>query len=95
MEWATDLAHQYEERAAIAEFDGGLSRAEAERLARRELMETIDKSGTPRSKRDVEEALQAVKERIVRGPHEGFLIHLVVVKDVLEEALRARQQRGE
>ena len=58
-------------------------------------MDAIDRSGTPRSKQEVQDALQAVKERIVRGPHEPFLIHLVVVKDVLEEALLARQRRGE
>lgn len=58
-------------------------------------MDAIDKSGTPRSRQEIEEALQAVKERIVRGPIELLSIHLVVVKDVLEEALLARQRRGE
>lgn len=95
LEWAEDLVHQYEERAAIAEFDGGLSRVEAEKLARKELMEMVDKSGTPRPRQDIEAALQAVKERIVKGPHDVFTLHLVVVKDVLETELRAREGRGE
>lgn len=54
-----------------------------------------DKSGTPRPRRDVEAALQAVKDRIVKGPHDVFTLHLVVIKDVLETELRARTQRGE
>lgn len=58
-------------------------------------MEMVDKSGTPRPRRDVEAALQAVKERIVKGPHDVLTIHLIVVKDVLEAELHARAQRGE
>lgn len=58
-------------------------------------MEIVDKSGTPRLRGEVEAALQAVKERIVKGPHDVFTIHLVVVKDVLEVELRARERRGE
>ena len=34
-----DLAELYEERAAIMEYDGGLSREEAERLARVDVFE--------------------------------------------------------
>lgn len=59
------------------------------------MIDMTDKSGTPRPRQDVEAALQAVKERIVKGPHDAFTIHLVVVKDVLETELRARTQRGE
>jgi hypothetical protein len=58
-------------------------------------MEFSDKSGTPRSRQDVEAALKAVTERIVKGPIEGFTIHLPVIKDVLEMELHARQGRGE
>lgn len=58
-------------------------------------METVDKSGTPRPRVDVEAALQAVKERIVKGPHDVFTMHLIVIKDVLEAELHARVQRGE
>lgn len=54
-----------------------------------------DKSGTPRSRQEIEEALQAVKERIVKGPHDGFTINLPAIKDVLEAELRARAGRGE
>lgn len=56
---------------------------------------TVDKSGTPRPRADLEAALQAVKERIVKGPHDVFTMHLVVTKDVLEAELRARAGRGE
>lgn len=35
------LREAYETRAAVAEYDGGLSRAEAERLAFRELREAV------------------------------------------------------
>jgi hypothetical protein len=58
-------------------------------------VDAVDKSGMPRSRREIEEALQAVKGRIIRGPMEPFLIHLVVAKDVLEEALETRKRRGE
>jgi len=58
-------------------------------------MELIDRSGMPRSRRDIEAALQAVKERIVKGPYDGFTIHLPVIKDVLEAELRAMAGRGE
>lgn len=58
-------------------------------------METVDKSGTPRPRVDIEAALQAVKQRIVKGPHDVFTIHMIVVKDVLEAELRAREGRGE
>jgi len=58
-------------------------------------MEFVDKTGSPRPRRDVEAALQAVKERIVKGPPEVFTIHLIVIKDVLEAELRARASRGE
>lgn len=58
-------------------------------------MEFVDKTGSPRPRRDVEAALQAVKERIVKGPHDVFTMHLLVVKDVLEAELRARASRGE
>lgn len=54
----------------------------------------IDKNGTPRSREEVEAALQAVKELIETGPA-SFSHHLVVVKDVLETELRMRQGRGE
>jgi hypothetical protein len=59
------------------------------------VIDMADKSGTPRPRRDVEAALQAVKERIVKGPHDVLTIHLVVAKDVLETELRAREGRGE
>lgn len=55
----------------------------------------VDKSGTPRPRRDLEAALQAVKERLVKGPHDRFILHLPVIKDVLEAELRARAGRGE
>jgi len=58
-------------------------------------VEITDKSGTPRPRRDVEIALQAVKERLVRGPHDAFTLQLPVIKDVLEAELRARAGRGE
>ena len=59
-------------------------------------MEFVDKSGTPpRSREDIEAALQAVKERIVKGPHDVFTMHLIVVKDVLEKELQMRSARGE
>ena len=58
-------------------------------------MEIADKSGTPRPRKDVETALQAVKERLVKGPHDGFTLHLPVLKDVLEAELRMRAGRGE
>lgn len=58
-------------------------------------MEMVDKSGTPRSRQDIEAALQAVRERIVKGPHDVFTIHMLTVKDVLETELRMRQGRGE
>lgn len=58
-------------------------------------MEIVDKSGTPRPRGDVEAALEAVKERIIKGPHDVFTLHLVVIKDVLEAELRMREGRGE
>lgn len=58
-------------------------------------MEITDKSGTPRPRRDVEAALQAIKERLVKGPHDAFTLHLPVIKDVLEVELRMRTSRGE
>jgi len=58
-------------------------------------VDVVDKSGTPRPRADVEAALQAVKQRIVKGPFDVFTMHLVVVKDVLEAELRARDGRGE
>jgi hypothetical protein len=58
-------------------------------------MEFVDKSGTPRSREDIEAALQAVKERIVKGPHDVFTMHLIVIKDVLEKELQMRSARGE
>jgi len=57
-------------------------------------MDFVDKTGVPRPTEDVEAALQAVKERIVKGPHDVFTMHLIVVKDVLEAELRAREARG-
>jgi hypothetical protein len=57
-------------------------------------MDFVDKTGTPRPTEDIEAALQAVKERIVKGPHDVFTMHLIVVKDVLEAELRAREARG-
>lgn len=65
------------------------SDAEAQRV------EVTDKSGTPRPRRDVEAALQAVKERLIKGPHDVFTLQLPVIKDVLEAELRARAGRGE
>lgn len=59
------------------------------------MIDMADKSGTPRPRRDLEAALQAVKERIIKGPHDVFTLHLVVIKDVLETELRAREGRGE
>lgn len=54
-----------------------------------------DRSGTPRSRQDIEAALQAVRERLVKGPYDGFTIHLPVIKDALEAELRMRSVRGE
>lgn len=58
-------------------------------------MDFVDKTGTPRPTVDIEAALQAVKERIVKGPVEPFTIHLIVIKDVLEKELEIRKVRGE
>ena len=38
------LRYEFEERAAILEYDGGLSRAEADRQALREIAERIDRT---------------------------------------------------
>jgi hypothetical protein len=38
-----DWRYDFEERAAILEYDGGLSRAEADRQALREIAERIDR----------------------------------------------------
>ena len=37
----SELREQFEHRAAIAEYDGGLSRTQAERVAFRELRQTL------------------------------------------------------
>jgi hypothetical protein len=37
-----DLRMRFEERAGIAQFDGGLDRMEAERLAYKELVQTME-----------------------------------------------------
>lgn len=37
--WPKPTNYEFEERAGILEFDGGLSRAEAEQFARREISE--------------------------------------------------------
>ena len=39
VEWPKPTSYEFEERAAILEFDWGLSRAEAEQFARREMSE--------------------------------------------------------
>lgn len=54
-------------------------------------MEIKDVSGTPRPDCDIEAALQAVKERIIRGPTEVFVLHLITIKDALEELLSVRR----
>ena len=57
-------------------------------------MEFVDKTGTPRPTEDIEAALQAVKERIVKGPPDVFKMHLIVIKAVLEKELEMRKARG-
>lgn len=52
-------------------------------------------SGTPRSRADVEAALLAVEERLMRGPVDPFILHLTTIREVLMEALRGRAMRGE
>lgn len=54
-----------------------------------------DLSGTPRSRADVEAALLAVEERLMRGPVDPFILHLTTIREVLMEALRGRAMRGE
>jgi hypothetical protein len=54
-------------------------------------IEFNDTSGQPRSRRDIEEALQACKEKLIRGPIEPFQIHLTTIIVVLKEALRVRE----
>lgn len=62
-------------------------------------MEIVDASGQPRPERDLEEALYAVKLWIIKEPlalgPDGIpkTIHLVVIKDALEELLAIRQKR--
>lgn len=44
----------------------------------------------------IEEALAAVKERVLKGPVEGFVVHLPVIEDALRELLLRRLvERGE
>jgi hypothetical protein len=50
VEYKPDVLHDYHERAAIMEFDGGLDRAEAERLA----AEDVLNNATPETGRKVE-----------------------------------------
>ena len=57
-------------------------------------MDFVDKTGAPRPTEDVEAALQAIKERIVKGPPDVFTMHLLVAKDVLEKELEMRKLRG-
>jgi hypothetical protein len=63
-------------------------------------MDIVDASGTPRPDDEVEEALQAVKLWIVKEPTamgpDGMprVLHLVVIKDALEELLALRRAHG-
>lgn len=60
-----------------------------------------DVSGEPRPTEDIEAALQAVKEKIVREPMKDprMTIHYITIKDALRELLARRQaqepKRGE
>lgn len=62
-------------------------------------VEFVDVSGKPRPDQDLEDALQAVKVWIVREPTamgpDGVprVIHLIVIKDALEELLTIRHAR--
>lgn len=42
-DWPVDLQEEYEERVAIMEFDGGLKRREAERLAKQRIQFKYEK----------------------------------------------------
>lgn len=44
-DWPAELREHFEERAAIREFDGGLSRADAERAAERECRSAFAEGG--------------------------------------------------
>ena len=56
-------------------------------------MEIKDLTGTPRRDDEVEAALQAVKEKIVRHPlaDPAMTIHYITIKDALEELLASRR----
>ena len=55
-----------------------------------------DMSGTPRSERDIEEALACISGEMIRNPMAlskaggPLLLHYVVIRDVLREALALR-----
>ena len=55
-----DLRERYEERAAIMEFDGGLPRAEAERLA---LQDVFGNSSPPAAQECMQNARYGTKAR--------------------------------
>jgi hypothetical protein len=70
-------------------------------LKRRKVsMDFVDTSGEPRPDVDLEQALQAVKVWIVKEPTamgpDGLprVIHLIVIKDALEELLALRRAHG-
>lgn len=62
-------------------------------------MEMKDTSGEPRRMDDLEAALQAVKTWIIKDPlsmgpdGRPKVIHLIVIKDALEELLELRHQK--
>lgn len=58
-------------------------------------MEMMDRSGEPRPDDQVEAALQAVKEKVVREPTKDpvMTIHYITIMDALEELLAIRRAR--
>lgn len=63
-DWTDDEKERYEERAAIMEFDGGLPRAEAEKLA---LQDVLSNSPSLSAQGRLQDALYGTKERLSAG----------------------------
>ena len=53
-------------------------------------MAIVDKSGEPRSNQDIGEAIDAIKNRLVKGPIDSVMVFYPTIIDALVELLQRR-----
>jgi len=53
-------------------------------------MEIVDKTGEPRSNEDIGEAIDAIKNRLVKGPIDPIMVFYPTIIDALVELLQRR-----